>query len=90
MKNEGSERVNIDELLGELVKRWPSPVVSREKVGEFSGGLLCPKTMAKLDSMGLGPPKFYFGRKVAYPTVALVEWMRMRSRDEWGNSGVAA
>lgn len=63
-----------------LAEQWGAPVVARKDVGKFSGGVLHPRTMANLDSLGEGPQRFYFGRKVAYPVDALVCWMRERFR----------
>lgn len=65
----------------ELVDAWGAPIVARTQVAKFSGGLLNPRTMANLDSLGLGPEgKIMVGGKVAYITRGLVEWMRQRQR----------
>lgn len=70
-------------ILSRLAESWPSPFVAREKVGEFSGGILHPRTMANHDSRGDGVPgKISIGRKVAYPVEALVEWMESRVQEE--------
>lgn len=42
------EQTNYD--LSALIKNWPSPIVAREEVGKFSGGLLNPRTMANQDA----------------------------------------
>ena len=59
-------------------ENWKAPVVSRSQVGEFSGGLLHPRSLANLDCLGEGPERIRFGKKIAYPTDALVEWMKVR------------
>lgn len=65
--------------LAVLIKSWPSPIVAREEVDKFSGGILHCRTMTNLDSKGLGPKgKFSVGRKVAYDVRLLVEWMQQR------------
>jgi len=61
-----------------LYEKWPSTIVARERVAEFSGGLLHPRTMANLDSEKAGPPRLIFGRKIAYPVEDLCEWMAQR------------
>ncbi len=62
-------------LREELLKRLP-PLVPRNKVGELTGGLVSPKSLANKDSLGLGPRKrVKFGGKVCYPREALVEWI---------------
>lgn len=63
----------------ELEKKWPSALVARTDVGPFSGGVLHPRTMANVDSLGQGPPSVRIGRSVAYPVRPLIEWMRKRS-----------
>jgi len=66
------------DIYDELAARWPSPVVARKEVGKFSGGILNPRTLANLDSLGKGPDgKFQVGpRKIAYPVNSLIIWMR--------------
>ncbi|BBO73350.1 hypothetical protein DSCW_07670 [Desulfosarcina widdelii] len=64
-----------------LVENWPSPFVAREKLPDFSGGILNSRYVANLDSQGNGPKgRFYVGRKAAYPTVSVADWMWQRSR----------
>lgn len=66
--------------LSSLRDRWPSPYVAREKVGEFSGGILHPRTMANLDALGQGPKGRIRmnGKKIAYPVDELIKWMQSR------------
>jgi len=63
-----------------LKKHWPSGIVARTAVAEFSGGLLDAKTLANLDSIGDGPPKGRLGRKVFYKVDDLVSWMEARAK----------
>jgi len=67
--------------LSKLKESWPSPYVSRDKVSEFSGGILNPRTLANLDALGIGPKGRIRvnGKKVAYSVDALVEWLEERS-----------
>jgi hypothetical protein len=62
------------------LKQWPSPYVSRDKVGEFSGGILHPRTMANLDSLGQGPKGRIRmnGKKITYPVDELINWLEAR------------
>ena len=63
----------------ELADAWGSPIVAREAISKFSGGLLNPRTMANLDSLGRGPQKMVrLGRKRGYWVDSLVEWMNNR------------
>lgn len=63
-----------------LGRAWPSPIVSRTEISKFSGGLLSPRTLANLDSLGDGPPRGRCGRKVFYPVDSLVAWLEARSK----------
>lgn len=65
--------------LSMLGKKWPSAMVARESIREFSGGVLSPKYMANLDSEKKGPPALKVGKKVAYPVGSLIEWMEKRT-----------
>ncbi len=64
-------------FIRELVQKWPSTIVARDEVGRFSGGLLNPRTLANLDSLGTGPAvRITLGsRKVAYPVVDLCNFL---------------
>lgn len=64
-----------------MADKWPSTYVSREKVGEFSGGILHPRTLANLDSKGLGPQRYRVGRKVVYHVDDLCDWLSLRARE---------
>jgi hypothetical protein len=67
--------------LQHLKAKWPSSIVARTKVKEFSGGILSEKYLANLDSLGQGPERVRIGRQIAYPVDALVSWMEERSTD---------
>lgn len=71
------------EALEQLAQRWPSTLVARDKIAEFSGGVLTPGTMKNLDSLGMGPPRIYVRRKVVYPIRGLIAWMLDRARLQW-------
>lgn len=56
-----------------MKNKWPSVIVGREKIPEFTGGLISSRYMANLDSQGQGPPKkIKFGRKIGYPIDSLI------------------
>lgn len=62
-----------------LLERYPT-CVPRKLVGEATGGLIKPKTMANLDSLKQGPlGAFRMGSQVAYPTKNFVEWLESRT-----------
>jgi hypothetical protein len=65
--------------LKHLADRWPSSIVARRKVGDFSGGVLTEKYMANLESLGQGPMRLHIGRQVVYPVDSLIDWMEKRA-----------
>ncbi len=66
--------------LSYMADEWTSPVVARSKVGDFSGGVIGPKYIANLDSLGLGPAgRFRCGRKIVYDKKKLIRWLEERS-----------
>jgi len=74
--------------LSDLAAKWPSTIVTRKQVGEFSGGLLHPRTLANLDSLGQGPRnRFYAQGRVNYHVKDLIEWLEERAKrlDAEGN-----
>lgn len=76
------EKVN----LSPLAARWPSSLVAREKIAEFTGGILTPKTLANLDATGEGPKgRITVGRKVAYPVDLLIAWLEARASNRGGD-----
>ena len=63
-----------------MLAKWPSSFVARERIGEFSGGILTPRYCANLDSKGLGPEgRVRVGRKIAYPVDLLIRWLENRT-----------
>ncbi len=64
----------------EMADRWPSSIVARKKIGEFTGGAVDPRTMANLDSLGEGVmDRFRIGRQVVYPVSSLLEFLEAKS-----------
>jgi hypothetical protein len=62
-----------------LKLKWPSAVVARRQIFEFTGGLIHPGTMANADSAGVGPDgAFRLGRSVAYHVDPLITWLEKR------------
>lgn len=69
--------------LSSLKTRWPSSIVARNRISDFSGGLISPGTLANEDSRGTGPKgRFVVGRKVAYPVQSVIEWLQARVQTE--------
>lgn len=67
--------------LSPLAKHWPAPYVTRDQktLDKFSGGILKAQTLANHDNLGTGPKgKIKIGRRVAYPTNSLIQWIENR------------
>lgn len=65
--------------LSSLAGKWPSTIVARNKIEDFTGGGMKPGYMANLDSKGIGPPSIRIGRKIVYPVQTLLSWLESRS-----------
>ena len=67
--------------LGILIDKWPSAMVARDQVENFSGGAISAKYLANLDCKGEGPPgRFRIGRKVVYFADSLASWLEGRAK----------
>ena len=71
-----------DFSLDSLVDNWPSPIVARSEIKNFSGGLLHPRTMANRDSLGEPTGKMMIGGRACYSTRKLVAWMKARQHKQ--------
>ena len=57
------------------------PIIARDHVEKLLGGVVSSKTLANLDSLGMGPKRIRVGRKIAYLTEDLLEWLALRSQE---------
>ena len=65
-----------DELKRQLMETCP-PIIARSEVGKITGGLLNPRTLANLDSLGQGPKsaKVAMGKiRVGYLREPFIDW----------------
>ena len=76
---EADDNVQLEGVWKEMFDGWPGEIVARTKIGQFTGGMLSSKYLANLDSMGLGPEKISFGRRVGYIKKPLILWLMGRS-----------
>lgn len=61
-----------------LAEQLP-PFIIRNEIHIKFGLIISSKTLANLDSLGLGPrERFKVGKNVAYPTKSLLEWLDKR------------
>jgi len=64
-----------------MAEKWRAPYVSRDRVAEFTGGIINPRTLANYDSKGEGPRgRIRVGRKVAYEVNELCKWLAARAK----------
>jgi hypothetical protein len=74
----------IEKTIEAMATRWPSPVVARKAIKEFSGGILSAKTMANMDSLGTGPEgRFLMMNQTCYPVENLVAWLKSKTANSW-------
>ena len=65
--------------LSSMKEKWPSTIVAREEVRNFTGGIISGKYIANLDCQMKGPDeRLRIGRKVAYPVDSLLRWLEAR------------
>jgi hypothetical protein len=77
-KNNQSRGQNGDSL-DKLKEKWPSPFVSRDRIGEFTDGMLKQSSMNTMDARGDGIcPRYRIGNRVFYETEKVVEWLKVR------------
>jgi len=70
----------MENIFQEMASKWPSAIVSRTEVKNFTGGIITEKYLANLDCMGKGPAdRFRAGRKIFYPVASFIEWLESRS-----------
>jgi len=69
--------------LSGMKEKWPSTIVAREEVRNFTGGAISEKYLANLDSQMKGPEeRFKLGRKVVYPVDSMLRWLEARMGDD--------
>lgn len=73
------ERKTTLETLKTGWESWPSPVIARSEIGNFTGGLIAPRSLANLDCLKKGPSgKVKVGRSVGYLKDDLISWLLNR------------
>ena len=74
------DRKSRKDVFDEMADKWPSTIVERSSVKQFTGGLVTRRSIANADSKGEGPSEIIRqgNNRVAYPIRALVPWLRSR------------
>ena len=74
--------------LSSLINQLP-PIIARNKIDRYLGGLISRGYLQNLDSQGRGPRRIRLGRRVGYLREDLVEWLQGRATIEEGGDGDA-
>ncbi len=70
------ERSQAEKSVRAMAEKWPSALIPRTKVSDFTGGLYSGAYLANRDSLGEGPEKkFRVGRQTVYPVDSFIEWL---------------
>jgi hypothetical protein len=56
------------------------PVIARNKISYYLGGLFSSGYLQNLDSEGKGPRRIKIGKRCGYLREDLIEWLKSRSR----------
>lgn len=80
--------IDFQKLREEYEKTWP-PVIAREEIARYTGGLYQPATMEAYDARGIGVKNSirFSGRKIGYPKQDLIDWLISRMEDANAKSG---
>ena len=71
----------MDESL-EILQRTLPPIIARNKISYFLGGLLSKGYMQNLDSEGKGPKRIKIGKRCGYVREDLIEWLKSRMTED--------
>lgn len=67
--------------LEELDKAWPSVIVARSEIGNFTRGLYKPRSFNVFDGAGKGiKRKIKINSKIAYLKLDVIEWLKNRRK----------
>jgi hypothetical protein len=69
----------MGDIFDQMGEEWSAPICARTQIERFCGGMISSKTMANLDSQGVGPERVKIGRRTGYPVDSLIQWLRNRA-----------
>jgi hypothetical protein len=62
-----------------LKEKWPSPFVSRDRIGEFTEGMFKQRSLNTMDARGDGiSPRYRRGAKVFYEVDDVIAWLETK------------
>lgn len=63
-----------------MFEDYTAPVISRDQIELWSGGLVRARTLANKDSLGIGiRGKFRCGRRIGYPIENVIEYLEAQT-----------
>lgn len=66
--------------LEKMKTAWPSAIVARQRIAEFSGGIISPGTLANEDCRGTGPKgRFQILNKTVYSVDSVIDWLEKKA-----------
>jgi hypothetical protein len=69
------------DTLDKLKEKWPSPFVSRDRISEFTDGIVKQSSMNTMDARGDGiAPRYRIGNRVFYEVDSVVDWLKTRAK----------
>ena len=78
--NSQDQTTTLSDIL-ETISQAAPPLLTRIEVQKITGGAISAKSLANLDSERKGiQPRLKIGSKVAYPTGAVIEFLKERTR----------
>jgi hypothetical protein len=83
-------QADIESALDKLADKWPSNLVSRRSIPQFSGGLYSAKFLANEDCKGTGPVGgFTIGGQKCYSVESVIAWLKTRASGSWADRKTA-
>lgn len=78
MKEEKKLTRTEREFIRLVIEKLP-PIIARNQISLFLGGIVAPQTLANADACGEGPKGAYkIGKKVVYSAESLLNWIVAR------------
>ncbi len=88
-KETNMRKVDLQELLEKLrenLLRELPPIFARKDIEKLLPGVISPRTLENLDSLGKGPKGIINGKKILYTREEFVDWLinYLREKNQWG------
>jgi hypothetical protein len=89
-KENNTPQADIESAIDSLAAKWPSSVVARRSIPQFTGGLYSAKFLANEDCKKSGPVGgFTVGGQKCYPVQSVIDWLKSRASGSWAERKTA-